>query len=145
MKIEDIEKEWSKDSQIDSSSLDTESLKIPSLHNKYYKIFIKEKIHYKKMECEYDEFLQTKKDYYNGKLSQEELKEYNWKQCNEIIIKNELPGILDADNDLNEKKLKLSLQSEKIDFLKSILYRLNNRSYTIKNAIEFLKFVNGVN
>ena len=35
MKLEDILSEWAKDSKIDNTELDKESLKIPALHNKY--------------------------------------------------------------------------------------------------------------
>ena len=38
MKIESIESLWEKDSKIDSVDLKGESLKIPQLHEKYFKI-----------------------------------------------------------------------------------------------------------
>ena len=39
MKLEEIQESWSSDSQIDDTQLDNESLKIPELHHKYYRIF----------------------------------------------------------------------------------------------------------
>jgi hypothetical protein len=44
MKLEEIESLWEQDSKIDRTDLDNESLKIPMLHSKYYKIYLREKI-----------------------------------------------------------------------------------------------------
>ena len=41
MKLEEIQESWSSDSQIDDTELDNESLKIPDLHHKYSRIFLK--------------------------------------------------------------------------------------------------------
>jgi hypothetical protein len=39
MNLDEIQKLWEEDSKIDEDNLHTESVKIPSLHAKYYKIF----------------------------------------------------------------------------------------------------------
>ena len=39
MNINEIEDLWEKDSQIDPDNLHLESIKIPNLHSKYYKIY----------------------------------------------------------------------------------------------------------
>ena len=39
MKLEDIETNWGQDSRINSADLAVESLRIPELHHKYFKIF----------------------------------------------------------------------------------------------------------
>ena len=39
MKLEEIQESWSSDSKIDDTELDNESLKIPELHHKYFRIF----------------------------------------------------------------------------------------------------------
>ena len=39
MTIDEINDEWTKDSNIDRTELGEESLKIPQLHNKYLKIY----------------------------------------------------------------------------------------------------------
>ena len=43
MKAEDIQ-EWDKDCKLDETELGAESAKIPSLHNKYLKIFMAERL-----------------------------------------------------------------------------------------------------
>ena len=54
MKTEDIISLWEQDCKIDSTELGMESLRIPQLHNKYYKIFIQERKQYFAIEQEYD-------------------------------------------------------------------------------------------
>ena len=66
MKIEDIEGLWDNDSKIDPYDLDSESLKIPELHNKYWKLLNVEILSLKYLESQVT--IQRKKlwAYYNG-------------------------------------------------------------------------------
>ena len=144
MKIEEIEELWSKDSKIDRTDLANESLKIPELHNKYYKIYLQERVLLKKYETELDKLKLAKRRHLDGKMDLEELKEHGWKQQQEIIVQKDLSLHIDADDDIIKCKLKLGIQSEKVEYLRSILDRVNKRSFTIKNAIEFIKFTQGI-
>ncbi len=142
MKLEDIESLWQQDSIIDRTDLDTESLKIPSLHSKYYKIFLREKVQLKAEETEYKQFFKLKHEYYTGKLSKEDLDQYGWEPF-QFILKGDLSIYMDADKEISERLLKLQVQREKVDLLESIIKSLNNRGFLIKNAIDFIKFSNG--
>jgi hypothetical protein len=142
MKLEDIESLWQQDCFIDRTSLEQESLKIPLLHSKYYKIYLREKIQLKAEEGEYDQFYKIKHEYYTGKLSQEDLAQYGWEPF-QFILKGDLSIYLNSDKDLITKLLKLQVQREKVDFLESIIKTINNRGFLIKNAIDFIKFSNG--
>ena len=51
MNIESIFKLWDEDSKIDATQLQYESLKIPQLHNKYYKIYITERVKLKEKQA----------------------------------------------------------------------------------------------
>ena len=44
MKVEDIMEQWDKDCKLDETELGNESTKIPTLHNKYLKIFLAERV-----------------------------------------------------------------------------------------------------
>ena len=143
MKLEQIEQMWSEDCSIDRTSLDTESLKIPALHSKYYKIFLREKMQLKSEENDYNIFFKLKHEYYTGKLSQEELEQYSWEPFQFVVLKNDLSIYINSDKEIAERLLKLQLQKEKVDLLESILKTLNNRGFLIKNAVDFLKFSNG--
>lgn len=142
MKLEEIEALWETDSKIDRTELDLESLKIPTLHSKYYKIYLREKVQLKAEEQDYKQFYKTKHEYYTGKLSQEELREYGWEPF-QFVLKNDLQVYLDADKDVSERLLKLAVQKEKVELLENIIKTLNNRGFLIKNAIDFIRFTSG--
>jgi hypothetical protein len=142
MKLEEIESLWEQDSKIDRTDLDNESLKIPTLHGKYYKIYLREKVQLKAEEQEYKTFYKLKHEYYTGKLSKEELDEYGWEPF-QFVLKNDLQVYIDADKDIAERLLKLQVQREKVDLLESIIKTLNGRGFLIKNAIDFIRFTSG--
>ena len=71
----------------------------------------------------------------------------------EIYIKNPFPKkirdkdtmqkYLDADEKLSEASLKIEYYDVMINYLDSILKQLSNRTYQIKNSIEWHKFQAG--
>lgn len=142
MKLEEIEALWEKDIKIDRTELDAESLKIPSLHGKYYKIYLREKVQLKAEDQAYKQFYKLKHEYYTGKLSQSELNEFGWEPF-QFVLKNDLQVYMDADKELCERLLKLNVQKEKVQFLEDIIKTLNTRGFLIKNAIDFIRFTNG--
>ncbi len=142
MKLEDVEKLWEEDCQIDRSALDEESLKIPYLHNKYYKIYLREKLHLKVEQSGYTAYFKLKHEYYTGKLSTQECKDYGWEPF-PFVLKGDIQIYLDADKELSDRLIKLQVQKEKVEFLENIIKTLNNRGYLIKNAIDFRRFANG--
>lgn len=143
MKIEEIYELWEKDSVIDRTELAEESLKIPQLHHKYFKIFSQERLFQKKLENELRELIKIKHEYYQGILDEEELASRNWLPQQLKILRTDLPLYMDADSDLQTIKLKIQLQQEKIDLLESIIKNLQNRGFQIKSAIEWIKFQMG--
>lgn len=142
MKLEEIEALWEQDSKIDRTDLDNESLKIPTLHSKYYKIYLREKVQLKAEEQEYKIYYKTKHEYYTGKLSKEELDQYGWEPF-QFVLKNDLQVYVDADKDIAERLLKIQVQREKVDLLENIIKTLNGRGFLIKNAIDFIRFTSG--
>lgn len=142
MKLEDIEALWEQDTKIDRTDLDNESLKIPMLHSKYYKIYLREKVQLKAEEQDYKLFYKLKHEYYNGKMSKEELDEHSWEPF-QFVLKGDLHVYIDADKDISERLLKLQVQREKVDLLESIIKTLNTRGFLIKSAIDFIRFTSG--
>ena len=100
MKLEDIIKEWSQDCKIDTIALDKESLRIPTLHNKYLKIYTSENLLLRKMTHNFKEMERDKFEYYSGKMCEEDLKERNWDQFDHKLLKQDIPRYLDSDSDL---------------------------------------------
>lgn len=125
------------DSKIDDTKLDLESLKIPYLHAKYYKIFIEELRVLKGIEAQYGKIRKDRIDYYTGKSDDDVYKEF---PLDHRILKADLDIYLNADTILCDIESKKSLQDAKVKMVESFIKTLTNRSFTIKNAIEFRKF-----
>ena len=144
MKLDEIESEWTTDCKIDDTELDTESLKIPQLHNKYLKIYNQENLTYKKLSYQYNELEKVKYEYYYGKMCQEDLDEQGWEQFDHKLLKQDVPRYLESDSQLIAILMKMDLQKEKVEFLKSIISSINSRNWQINNAIKWRQFINGI-
>ena len=141
--FEELFNEWDKDSELDKTRLDDESLKIPKLHHKYYRLFVVEKSKLRQLEGEMKKLKLEKNEFYSQGHN-DETRAKGWRlPAKGIIIKNDVPIYVEADTDVIDLSLKIGVQQEKIEFLESIIKTLNNRGYNIKTAVQFIKFVNG--
>lgn len=143
MKLEEIHELWSKDSEIDQTQLSRESLSIPKIHHKYYRLYIAENLALFKLEAELKELKLAKYEFYTQGPS-DESREKGWKLPGKgMILKAEVGVYLEADRDLIDLSLRIGLQGQKVAFLKDIIADLKVRNFLIKNAIEHMKFMNG--
>jgi len=142
MKLEEIINLWEQDVKMDRTELDAESIKIPFLHNKYYKMYLKEKFQLKSEEQDYKAFYKIKHEYYTGKLSKADLDEYGWEPF-QFVLKNDISIYLEADKELSDRLLKLQVQRDKVQYLEDIIKTLNNRGFLIKSAVDFIRFTSG--
>lgn len=143
MKLDEIQHLWNKDAQVDDIHIDIESLKIPNLHAKYLDIFNSEVLVSKKYESEYKKLYRKKWEYYNGKMTQEELQSFNWEPFDLKVLKQDISIYLDSDDDLNNIRDRIEYQKVKVQYLDQIIKSLNNRSYLLKNVIEWRRFTQG--
>lgn len=143
MKLEEIQNHWAKDSVIDRTELGDESIKIPQLHSKYFKIYSEERLRLKSMMQDYKVLYRVLVEYYNGTLSEEEMEEYNLEPNPLKILKNEINIHIEANKQIQQVDWKIKLQEEKVDFLESIIKSLNPRGYQIKAAVDWFKFTQG--
>ena len=144
MRLDEIQKHWDQDSNIDRTELGEESLKIAQLHSKYFKMFSEERLLLKKQKKDLSLLNKIKFEYYNGILSHNELQEYGWEPFSLKVLKSDLNIYLNSDEDLTNLQLKIELQEEKILYLENIIKSLNNRGFQIKSAIDWEKFKMGI-
>lgn len=140
MKLNEIIESITEDMNFDRTQLDTESLNIPSLYNKYYKMFLMEKITRRKLEDEFSILYKEKWEYYLGKA------EHSVYQANPFdlkILKADVSIYIDSDDEIINKKKLVDIQKDKVKYIEQMLSVINNRSFQISNAIAFLKFTNG--
>lgn len=144
MKLDDLKKEWEKDSEIDETKLSQESLSTPRLHSKYLGILMDTKQKLIRKKYDYTQLKLLKIRYYKGELTKAELEEYGWDQWQyNKPLKSEMNDILEGDEDLITEKLKLEYLEAVVYFLESVLGSIKNRGFDIKNAITWNQYISG--
>ena len=143
MKFEEIQKLWTSDCNIDETELAQESVKIPQLHNKYLIFYSNEKLRLKTLRFDHSKLVKLKKEYYGGRMSQEELEAIDWEPFQHKLLKADVEQYVDADEDVIESKKILAVQEEKVDYLEAVVKGLSTRGYLIKNAIDWKRFTEG--
>ena len=117
MKLDDIMAQWGADGSMENTEMGNESLRIPLLHHKYYKILIEESLLFKKVEYEYKTLLKIKYEYFMGVLDKETLSERGWNPNPLKILKQDLSIYIDGDSDLQSIQIKIDIQKQKLAFL----------------------------
>jgi hypothetical protein len=140
MNLEMIQELWEKDSKIDNDELHTESTKIPSLHAKYYKIFNNILLLKKGQENKYKVLKKEKWEYYTGKAHPDV---YINNPFDYKVLKSDLDKYLDADDELIRCVTKMEYYDMMLSYLESIIKVILNRTYQVKNAIEWQRFIRG--
>mgnify|MGYP003335117139 CR=1 FL=1 len=140
--LEQILKLWESDSVIDSTEPSKELLKIPRHHSKYLAILTKHKIASKKANFDYLRMRKVKWEYYTGKMSQEELKEYGWEPF-QFTLKSDITTYLEADKDLIKLLEKKAYHEEVVSVLESIMNELKQRTWQLRDFISWEKFISG--
>jgi len=143
MNLDDLKIEWKNDCEIDDIQLDNASLEVPKLHAKYLDLLSSKLILQKQYQLKYDTLLRDKWMWYNGKFSAEELKALGWEQFDLKIMKADLHYVFNADADLQNLKAKQEYLKITIDFLKECLTNITWRHQTIRNTIDWRKFMAG--
>ena len=136
-----IQKMWEKDSNIDLDNLHTESINIPKLHAKYYEIYNNIVLLKKKAEQQRKNTRHERYEYFTGKADPEVYTENPFPK--KIRDKDTLQKYLDADESLSSVSLKIDYYDTILNYIESILKVIQNRTYQIKNAVEFMKFQAG--
>ena len=143
MLIDSITEQWITDAKIDDVELDTESLKIPSLHAKYLKLLYQEKLKLKSYLIKRKTLSRVLAEYYRGDLNHpEDLKELQREPWSRTVLKQDLQSYVDSDDDMIKLLTKISYQEEVVSLLEDIIKNINNRGVQIKNSIEWRKLTN---
>lgn len=143
MSTDDISEIWSKDAKIDEANLVAESKKIPELHNKYYTMYYKEALRVKKLRYDYKELELAKREWLDGSMAEEDLKERGWKPSQRKILRTDIDKYLQADPDIIRLSLKIDYHTANAEFLEDIIKTIHSRNFIIKSMIDVLKFQHG--
>ena len=140
--LDTIQDMWEKDAKIDRDNLHDESLNIPSLHAKYLQIYNTIFLLRKKAEQQRKNIRHERYEYFSGKADPDVYVQNPFPK--KIRDKDTMTKYLDADEKLSNASLKIEYYDTMLVYLESILKVIQNRTYQIKNAIEFMRFNAGL-
>jgi hypothetical protein len=142
MNLEKFQEMWAKDCQIDTDLYCEESTKIPQLHMRYMEFFNTYSLMKKERELDLKTLIRDKWLYYKGKAPAEIYRETPFDL--KLTTRDEIDMFIDADDEVKKIRYKIAYIDQTIAFLESVLKQINNRTFQIKNAIEWTKFKHGV-
>ena len=140
--LDSIQRMWEKDSKIDLDNLHTESLNVPMLHAKYFELYNNIVLLKKKAEQQKKNIRHERYEYFSGKADPDVYVHNPFPK--KIRDKETMQKYLDADEKLSAVSLKVEYYDTMLNYLESILKVIQNRTYQIKNAIEFMRFNAGL-
>ena len=140
MTLDELQAQVSKDFKLDDTELDSESIKIPLLHNKYLQHFNKFSLLLKKAEYDHKILVREKWEYYTGKA---DASVYAQKPFNFKLLRQDVDQYIQSDERYIKAKQKVDYLQATVDFLDRTIRQITNRTFTIKNAIDWRKFTSG--
>ena len=143
MNLEQIQEMWERDSRIDPDNLHDESLKIPQLHSKYYTLYNTITLLRERAREQYNKVRLERYNYYTGKATAEVYAEEPFPY--KVREKDAIQRHLEADDKMNKVDMKIKYYDIMLKFLVEVIRAVSNRTYQIKNAIEWNKFQAGYN
>jgi hypothetical protein len=132
-----------KDSVIDPDNLHDESLKIPQLHSKYYTIYNTITLLRERAKETYNRVKLERYNFYAGKAPAEVYEEEPFPY--KVREKDAIQRYLEADEKLVSVDLKVRYYDVMLKFLEEVIKNISNRTFQIKNAIEWHRFQAGFN
>lgn len=143
MELQKLFDMWDQDAMIDRNNLGNESLAIPRLHAKYWRILVEERLRMRKLEADLKQLEALKYDWAMGVLPREELEQRGWQPNPRKMLRAEADKYVESDPEVIRLTLLISAQKEKIEFLLDVIKTVANRTFQVKNAIEFAKYQAG--
>lgn len=147
MLLDDIITMWKEDSVIDDMNLDVTTMKCASLHSKYLELHSVAKLQLKRKIAALAILKKDKWLYYNGKMPKEDIDKYGWPYdpFNGMAkpMKGDMEMFYDTDRDLQKANAQIDYQKTIVEALDEIMATIRWRHQSVKNIIEFKKFVAG--
>ena len=140
MTLDELQAQAEKDLAIDDTELDLESLKTPQLHSQYLKTYSTYALMMKKAEGDYSKLHIKKWLFFTGKADPEEYKEKNFDLK---VLRQDVDKFIDSDDEIIKQRQKVEYLKQICNYCEQTLKQINNRTFQIKNAIEWKKFTMG--
>ena len=146
MTLSEIQEKAKRDLKINDMELDIEALRIPSLHSKYLQLLTEHTLLLKKTQGDFALLKRNKWIFYTGRATDREYIEKDAEGLTQLKLatKGDIALFMDADEEIRELKGKLDYYETVVEYLQEVVKSISNRSFQIKNAIEWRKFEAGV-
>ena len=139
--LDKIQSMWQEDCKIDIDNMHEESIKVPQLHSKYHEILNNLILLRTKAQKIQKSVRHERYEYYSGKADPEVYHREPFPK--KVRDKDALIRYMDADDRVSDANLKVEYYDVMINYTESILKQISNRTYQIKNSIEWHKFQAG--
>ena len=139
--LDKIQSMWQEDCKIDIDNMHEESIKIPQLHSKYHEILNNLILLRTKAQKIQKNVRHERYEYYSGKADPDVYEREPFPK--KVRDKDALIRYMDADERVSDTNLKVEYYDVMINYTESILKQISNRTYQIKNSIEWHKFQAG--
>ena len=139
--LDKIQSMWQEDCKIDIDNMHEESIKVPQLHSKYHEILNNLILLRTKAQKIQKNVRHERYEYYSGKADPEVYEREPFPK--KVRDKDALIRYMDADDRVSDANLKVEYYDVMINYTESILKQISNRTYQIKNSIEWHKFQAG--
>ena len=139
--LDKIQSMWQEDCKIDIDNMHEESIKVPQLHSKYHEILNNLILLRTKAQKIQKSVRHERYEYYSGKADPEVYEKEPF--LKKVRDKDALIRYMDADDRVSDANLKVEYYDVMINYTESILKQISNRTYQIKNSIEWHKFQAG--
>ena len=136
--LDKIQSMWQEDCKIDIDNMHEESIKVPQLHSKYHEILNNLILLRTKAQKIQKSVRHERYEYYSGKADPEVYEKEPFPK--KVRDKDALIRYMDADDRVSDANLKVEYYDVMINYTESILKQISNRTYQIKNSIEWHKF-----
>ncbi len=142
MNLETLQEQWRTDCKLDDDLHDNDSIAIPQLHMKYMEFHNMFSLMKKERAIEMKRLIKDKWLYYKGKAPSTIYKEMPFDL--KLTTKEEISMFIEADEEIGKLQFKIYYIEQVLFFLDGVLRMINNRTYHIKNAIEWKRFQSGM-
>ena len=139
--LDKIQSMWQEDCKIDIDNMHEESIKVPQLHSKYHEILNNSILLRTKAQKIQKSVRHERYEYYSGKADPDVYEREPFPK--KVRDKDALIRYMDADDRVSDANLKVEYYDVMINYTESILKQISNRTYQIKNSIEWHKFQAG--
>jgi hypothetical protein len=146
MNLKEIPEMWKTDCPIDDIELDASSLEVPKLHAKYAELLSNSKLSVIRYERQMKEMDKDKWLWYSGKMTKDQIEDKNWDYDpfgGLTVLKSDYDKFKGADQEIQDLYEKLQYLKITVEYLQDVVSQITWRHQTIKNIIEWRKFMAG--